>query len=81
MKTPKRRVDTGLLDVSRLQEKMDSGQVDFTHYDSDKDAFYLFVEKPNDDTSAHYINDSTALLYDPQSLKVVGMQVDSVRKK
>ena len=46
------------------------------HYDSDSDALIMLAVPPDVETVVHYIDDHVALLYEPETLEIVGLQIE-----
>ena len=65
-----------------LFEKLSKGQqllLNF-HYDAEFDALILLFVDPNKETIVHYVDDHVALLYEPGTKEVVGIQVEAFQK-
>lgn len=77
MATIERLVETQDLRTSRLLAMVDRGQNTFMYYDHESDALLLMIVPPTTETVVHYIDEHMALLYEPDSLEVVGFQVEA----
>jgi hypothetical protein len=73
----KRLVETNQLKTSRLAESIFStNQPAFFKYDTEFDALIFLVVPPSTETVAHYLDEHVALLYEPRTKEVVGLQVE-----
>jgi hypothetical protein len=72
---PTRRLKTGLL-TSPAGEKA----VIYLKYDALFDAVILMFVPPTRATVVHYVGPNVALLYDPKSLEIVGLQIEAFKK-
>jgi hypothetical protein len=50
------------------------------NYDPEFDSLILLFVDPNKETIVHYVDDHIALLYEPTSKEVVGIQVEAFQK-
>ena len=50
------------------------------HYDPEFDSLILLFVDPNKETIVHYVDDHVALLYEPATKEVVGIQVEAFQK-
>ncbi|MCJ7623955.1 MAG: hypothetical protein MUO76_10665 [Anaerolineaceae bacterium] len=55
--------------------------IPFVSYDNVFDALMLLMVGPEVETVVHYLDDLVALLYQPETMEVVGIQVESFRKR
>ncbi len=70
-------ISTSELKTTLLASLIRQGQRPlFVHYDSEFDALMLLVVPPETETVVHYVDDHIALLYQPDTLEIVGMQVE-----
>jgi uncharacterized protein YuzE len=53
----------------------------FINYDEDADTFMLLLDSPNTETIVHYVNDDVALLYTPEQLEIVGLQIEDFQSE
>ena len=53
----------------------------FLHYDDEADTLILLLESPNVETTVHYVNDDVALLYTPDKLEIVGLQIEDFQSE
>jgi hypothetical protein len=49
----------------------------FVNYDDDFDALMILVVSPDTETVVHYLDEHIALLYQPETLEIVGLQVEA----
>jgi hypothetical protein len=74
----------GLVKTSQLDFSLIDGsamlQGGFFRYDPDFDALMILAVSPDTETVVHYIDDHVGLLYDPDTLRVVGIQVEGFRR-
>jgi hypothetical protein len=70
----KRLIETGKLKTNRLRAATST----YSDYDEDFDALILLVVSPDTETVVHYLDDEPhiALLYEPESLEIVGVQIE-----
>ncbi len=61
---------TLLANFARKQSRL------FVNYDSEFDALFLLFVPPETETVVHYLDEHVALLYQPGTLEIVGMQVE-----
>ena len=78
MEAIKRLVETRDLKLNRLAQ-IAQGRVVPAHfrYSRDVDMVLFLLVPPETETVAHYIDDHVALLYEPGSREVVGVQVEA----
>jgi hypothetical protein len=76
----KRLVETKSLNTSRLAELLKNKSAVYLNYDPAFDAVMLLFVSPDVETVVHYIDDQIALLYEPDSLEVVGIQIESFKR-
>ncbi len=73
----KRLVETTELQTAFFEELGESGQVPILfRYDDKFDALMFLFVSPDTETVAHYVDEHVALLYEPDSKQVVGMQIE-----
>ena len=77
MDTIERLINTDDLITSRLIRNLDREQGKFMYYDPVSDILLLTIVPPTTESVVHYIDDHVALLYEPESLEVVGFQVEA----
>ena len=77
MDTIERLINTDDLITSRLIRNLDREQGKFMYYDPVSDILLLTITPPTTESVVHYIDDHVALLYEPESLEVVGFQVEA----
>jgi hypothetical protein len=76
----RRLIDTSQLKIGLLaQLARDKHSPLVVHYNSDFDAFMLLVVSPETETVVHYVDDHVAFLYHPDTLEIVGLQVEDFR--
>ncbi|MCC6607201.1 MAG: hypothetical protein IT327_28595 [Anaerolineae bacterium] len=75
-----RLVDTSSLKTKRIAKYIEEGQLPFMRYDEFSDNLMLVFGPTNVETVVHYIEKNMALLYRPDTLEVVGFQVEAFRK-
>jgi hypothetical protein len=52
----------------------------YVHFDKILDTFFVMFVSPETETVIHYIDDYVGLMYDPQNLEVVGVQIESFKE-
>jgi hypothetical protein len=72
-----RLVNTENLRTSRLLDNLENAKNKFLYYDPISDILFLSIVPPDVETVVHYIDDYVGLLYEPDSLEVVGFQVEA----
>ena len=76
MDPSQRLVKTEHLKFDRLREATQSGPQP-VDYDPADDTLYLCIVSSSTETVVHYIDDYIGLLYEPESLEVVGLQIEA----
>jgi len=71
----------GLINTSSLKTSFISGMFGtkvplFFHYDDEADTLMLLLASPDTETVVHYVKDDIALLYTPDKLEIVGLQIE-----
>jgi len=77
MDTIERLINTDDLKTSRLIRNLEREQGKFMYYDPVSDILLLTIVPPTTESVVHYLDDHVALLYEPESLEVVGFQVEA----
>lgn len=80
---PQRRlVETKELKTSYLSTKLRNTEnvQTFIRHDDDLDTVFILFVDPSTETVTHPVDDYTALLYDPETLEVVGVTIESFEK-
>ncbi len=72
----KRLVSTATLKTARLREAQQKHLPVYFHYDSGFDALMILIVPPETETVVHYLDENVALLYEPHTLEIVGIQVE-----
>jgi hypothetical protein len=75
-----RLVATEQLKTNRLAEivsKDMSYQPHSIRYDSEFDALLVLLAPPQGETIVHYVDDHVALIYEADSMEIVGMQIEA----
>jgi hypothetical protein len=52
----------------------------FVNYDGDFDALMILIVPPDTETIVHYLDNHVGLLYQPDTLEIVGLQVESFER-
>lgn len=73
-----RLVPTDSLKITRLAEA-GKGRA-YLHYDPVFDALMILFVSPDTETVVHYVDDHVALLYEPETREVVGLQVEAFER-
>lgn len=63
-----------------LLKKLESGEIHSEpriHYDEDVDMIVLLALRPQGDVIVHYVDEHVGLLYEADSLEIVGLQVEN----
>jgi hypothetical protein len=72
-----RLIQTDQLKTTHLLRQAEAGQLhQFFHYDDVFDAVMILIVPPETETVVHYIDDQVALLYLPDTLEIVGLQIE-----
>lgn len=70
-----------LVDISELNMNVlrsaKSHKIVYFHYDDVFDAFTLMLVPPDEKTVVHYLDDHVGLLYKPETMEVVGFQIEA----
>lgn len=77
MATIERLVQTKSLITSRLMAAIERDQPLYLHYDGECDELLLQFVPPDIMTVVHYIDEHVAFLYEPDSMEIVGFQVEA----
>lgn len=77
METIERLLSTKDLKTSLLLDNLEKAKTKFMYYDPISDILFLSIVPPNVETVVHYIDSYVGLLYEPDSLEVVGFQVEA----
>lgn len=73
----KRLVETKELQTAFFEELQERGPAPILfNYDERFDALMFLFVSPDTETVAHYVDEHVALLYEPDSKQVVGMQIE-----
>jgi hypothetical protein len=75
----KRLVETDQLKTGRLTAAAQRGEPLYFHYNRRSDNLMLLIVPRTIETVVHYIDDHIALLYEPDTLEVVGFQVEALQ--
>jgi len=75
----KRLVPTHELRTSFVREAASKGRL-FVHHDKASDLLVILLVPPDTPTAVHYIDQYVGLLYQPDNLEVVGLQVEAFEK-
>ena len=73
-------VETKELKTKRFQAFLAEQRPVNFFFDPDVDALMILFDDPKKITVAHFIDDHVALLYDPETYEVVGVQVEAFQK-
>ena len=76
-----RLIATDTLKTSLLSELLGEKAPLFLHYDDEIDTLILLLASPNTETVVHYVNDDVALLYTPEKLEIVGLQIEDFQSE
>jgi len=71
-----RLIPTKELKVTRLAGERHPPML---YYDRDFDALMILAISPDTETVVHYIDDHVALLYEPETLEIVGLQIEDFK--
>ena len=77
----KRLVSTDALKTNFLSQMAGKRTPLFLHYDEEADTLMLILGSPNVETVVHYVNDDVALLYTPDKLEIVGLQIEDFQSE
>lgn len=72
----KRLVETSSLKTSFLAQMGERKPQLFMNYNDESDILMLMVAPPDTETVVHYIDHNVAVLYTPDDLEIVGLQVE-----
>lgn len=75
-----RLVATKKLKMTRLNEAQEKRVVSYFHYDPMFDALMIMFVPPETETVVHYIDHHVALLYEPDTREIVGIQVEAFER-
>jgi hypothetical protein len=75
----KRLIETDQLKTDCLKEAAQRGEPLYFHYNRRSDNLMLLIVPRTTETVVHYIDDHIALLYEPNTLEVVGFQVEALQ--
>ena len=75
-----RLVDTEELKTEQLFRSIDRGQVGIMDFDPLSDILMLMIKPRLTETVVHYIDKNVALLYEPDTLEVVGFQIEGFER-
>lgn len=76
MDTIERLVPTNVLKTTFLSNLSTRKASLFFNYDDEMDVLMLLVASPETETIVHFVDEHVALLYMPESLDIVGLQID-----
>jgi len=79
-KVNRRLIPTKKLKSNILKEVAKRKRRVYLRYDSDVDTLMLMFISPDKETVVHYIDDNTALLYEPGSREIVGIQIEAFER-
>ena len=75
-----RLIHTNELKMTRLAQSTPSERRPLVlHYDSDFDALIMLAAPADTETVVHYIDDHVALHYEPETLEIVGLQIEDFK--
>jgi hypothetical protein len=77
----KRLVSTSSLKTSFLAHLSERKPQLFMNYDDVSDILMLMVAPPDTETVVHYIDHNVAVLYTPNDLEIVGLQIEDFDKQ
>lgn len=75
-----RLVATEQLKTNRLAEVVSQGMLHEPYairYDAEFDALFILLAPPQEETIVHYVDDHVALLYEANSMEIVGIQIEA----
>lgn len=72
-------VDTKELKLNKIKSWLNGVEGHFTRYDRELDTLYIHFSDPEKETIVHHLDQHLALLYLPDSLEVVGVQVEDIK--
>jgi hypothetical protein len=75
-----RLVETRELKTARLMAAINRKQPPYLFYDSESDELLLQFVSPEIMTVVHYVDEHVAFLYDPDSMEILGFQVEAFQK-
>jgi len=76
MDAQKPLIETSSLRTKTLGEKAKNKEMPIVRYDREFDSFMLLFVPPMTETVVHYVDDHVALLYEPESREIVGLQIE-----
>lgn len=65
-----------LLDPSQLKTKLLQQRPVYIDYDERADIFRIFFDNPRQRNVVHYLDDYVGVLFSPESLDIIGIQVE-----
>lgn len=78
MASPKELIQLNTLKTECLT--IAHGTTGFMHFDEDSDELMLMFIDPNVETTVHYIDSNVGILFRPETLDIVGLQVEGFVK-